>query len=69
MQGGAGQELPFLPSSEAAPPRNIKYEFGKKNEDYHNRCPSCHLLLTKRIGLQPDALKGKACGSIHFCWC
>ena len=49
MQGGAGQELPFLPSSEAAPPRNIKYEFGMKNEDYHNRCPSYHL-LTKPPG-------------------
>ena len=46
MQGGAGQELP---SSEAAPPRNIKYEFGMKNEDYHNRCPSYHL-LTKPPG-------------------
>ena len=59
MQGGAGQELPFLPSSEAAPPRNIKYEFGMKNEDYHNRCPSYHL-LTKRIGLQPDTLSLRA---------
>ena len=49
IQGGAGQELPFLPSSEAAPPRNIRYEFGMKNEDYHNRCPSYHL-LTKPPG-------------------
>ena len=45
------QELLFLPSNEAAPP---KYEYEMKNEDYHNscaRCPSCHLLMTKRNGL------------------
>ena len=48
------QELLFLTANEVAPPGRLKYEFGMKNEDYrHNcaRCPSCHLLLTKRIGL------------------
>ena len=48
-----GQELLFPPSNEAAPSGRIKYEFGMKNEDYRNNCarPSCHLLLTKHIGL------------------
>ncbi|KAL5491660.1 hypothetical protein EMCRGX_G016992 [Ephydatia muelleri] len=48
------QELLLLPSNEAAPSGRIKYEFGMKNENYRNncaRCPSCHLLLTKRIRL------------------
>ena len=34
---------PARTASDAAPPRNIKYEFGMKNEDYHNRCPSCRV--------------------------
>ena len=55
----AGWRRARTASSEAAPPRNIKYEFGMKNEDYYNRWPSCYL-LTKRIGLQPDTLSLRA---------
>ena len=61
------KELLFLPSSEAAPPGNIKYEFVMKNEDYHNRCPSCYLLVTKRIGLPPDTLKVILAGNRCHC--
>ena len=56
----AGQkELLFLPANEVAPPERMKYEFGMKNEYYHYncaRCPSCHLLSTKRIGLYARSL-------------